>query len=220
MKTVHEGIGMTSRRTRQRLIKRLRDEGIKDERVLSVMEQIPRHIFVDEALASRAYEDTALPIGHNQTISQPFVVGLMTEMLLNSGPTPRSVLEIGTGSGYQTAVLGRLVEQVYSVERIEVLQRQAMNRLYDLRVKNVKYLSDDGTIGWQEFAPYDGILVTAAPTDIPDALLEQLADGGRLISPVGEQSRQRLVVITREDDVFTQQEHDWVRFVPLMSGRV
>ncbi len=210
---------MTSRRTRQRLIKRLREEGIKDERVLSVMEQIPRHIFVDEALASRAYEDTALPIGHNQTISQPFVVALMTEMLLNSGPVPRNVLEIGTGSGYQTAVLGRLVDQVYSVERIEVLQRQAMNRLYDLRVKNVKYRSDDGAVGWQEFAPYDGILVTAAPTDIPNALLEQLADGGRLISPVGEQARQRLVVITREDDVFTQQEHDWVRFVPLMSGR-
>lgn len=220
MKTMHEGIGMTSRRTRQRLIKRLRDEGIKNERVLSVMEQIPRHIFVDEALASRAYEDTALPIGHNQTISQPFVVALMTELLLNSNPIPRNVLEIGTGSGYQTAVLGRLMEQVNSIERIEVLQRQAMNRLYDLRVKNVRYRSDDGSIGWQEHAPYDGIIVTAAPTDIPNALLEQLSQGGRLVSPVGEQSRQRLVVITRDEDVFTQEEYDWVRFVPMMSGRV
>ncbi len=220
MKPVHEGIGMTSRRTRQRLIHRLRQEGITNERVLGVLGEIPRHIFVDEALASRAYEDTALPIGHNQTISQPFVVALMTQLLLNSGPALRNVLEIGTGSGYQTAVLGRLVEQVNSVERIEVLQRQAMNRLYDLRVKNIRYRIDDGAIGWPEYAPYDGIIVTAAPTDIPHALLEQLDTGGRLVSPVGKQARQRLVVITREDDVFTQEEYDWVRFVPLMSGRV
>ena len=220
MKPDHQGIGMTSLRTRKRLVRRIEAEGISDPAVLSAISEVPRHIFVDEALASRAYEDTALPIGHNQTISQPFVVARMTELLLGQRQPPRTVLEIGTGSGYQTAVLAKLVEQVYTVERIEVLLRQAKNRLYEIRVRNVQFLCADGFEGWPEHAPYDGIVVTAAPAKIPAAYLEQLATGGRLVIPVGEPSRQRLVTVTRNADDYVREDHDRVRFVPLTAGRI
>ena len=220
MKPDHQGIGMTSLRTRKRLVRRIEAEGISDPAVLSAISEVPRHIFVDEALASRAYEDTALPIGHNQTISQPFVVARMTELLLGQRQPPRTVLEIGTGSGYQTAVLAKLVEQVYTVERIEVLLRQAKNRLYEIRVRNVQFLCADGFEGWPEHAPYDGIVVTAAPAEIPAAYLEQLATGGRLVIPVGEPSRQRLVTVTRNADDYVREDHDRVRFVPLTAGRI
>jgi protein-L-isoaspartate(D-aspartate) O-methyltransferase len=220
VKPAHQGIGMTSLRTRKRLVRRIEAEGISDPAVLNAIAEVPRHIFVDEALASRAYEDTALPIGHNQTISQPFVVARMTELLLGQRQPPRTVLEIGTGSGYQTAVLAKLVEEVYTVERIEVLLRQAMNRLYDIRVRNVQFLCADGFAGWPEHAPYDGIVVTAAPAEIPAAYLEQLAIGGRLVIPVGEPSQQRLVTVTRNADDYVREDHDRVRFVPLTAGRI
>lgn len=185
MITPHQGIGMTSQRTRDRLINRLKEQGIKNIDVLSVMRELPRHLFVDEALASRAYEDTALPIGHAQTISQPFIVAKMTEILL-AGIPKQKVLEVGTGSGYQTAVLSRLVERVYSVERISALQNQARELFYQLKLNNIKLKHSDGSWGWEENAPYDGIIVTCAPEQVPESLLQQLAPtGGRLVIPVG-----------------------------------
>ncbi len=211
------GIGMTSQRTRDRLIARLRDEGIEDERVLEVMRTTPRHIFVDEALASRAYEDTALPIGYGQTISQPYIVARMTEVLLGGGHCNK-VLEIGTGSGYQTAVLAQLVDQVYSVERIPELHARARKALAEMHIRNVRFQLSDGSWGWKQFAPYDGIIVTAAPEQVPEELLAQLADGGRLVIPSGSANAQRLRLISRNGESFSETLLDWVSFVPLIKG--
>lgn len=207
---------MTSQRTRDRLVGRLREQGIVDEKVLGQISTLPRHIFIDEALAHRAYEDTALPIGNNQTISQPFIVALMTQLLTE---VPRKkVLEVGTGSGYQTALLARLCERVYSIERIQALMPRARERLSALSLRNIQMRHGDGYAGWAESGPFDGILVTAAPPAMPEQLLEQLAEGGRLIVPVGDGNEQDLRVIDRTGDGFTESVHDRVRFVPLVGG--
>lgn len=211
------GIGMTSARTRERLVRRLQDTGIRDQRVLARIREVPRHMFVDEALASRAYEDTALPIGHGQTISQPWVVARMTEALIEHG-VPQRVLEVGTGCGYQAAVLGGLVPEVYSVERLNALLVQTRRRLRALGVRNVRVKHSDGGWGWPEFAPYDGIIVTAAPEELPKSLLEQLAPGGVLVIPVGPPGRQDLLRITRTDEEFQQETLGAVSFVPLLGG--
>ncbi|SFM49330.1 protein-L-isoaspartate(D-aspartate) O-methyltransferase [Marinobacter zhejiangensis] len=212
-----QGIGMTSRRTRMRLIQRLRDNGIQNEQVLEVMADLPRHIFLDEALAHRAYEDTALPIGHGQTLSQPYIVAKMTEELIRT--QPRKVLELGTGSGYQTAVLANLVDEVYSVERIKPLQDRARERLRALSLRNVFLRHADGGIGWPEKGPFDAIIVTAAPKVLPEELKQQVVDGGVIIAPVGESS-QMLVRIERHGDEFRTEEIEPVRFVPLLGGVV
>ncbi|MFQ5487899.1 MAG: protein-L-isoaspartate(D-aspartate) O-methyltransferase [Gammaproteobacteria bacterium] len=212
-----QGIGMTSQRTRNRLIERLDREGIQSHAVLEAMRETPRHIFVDEALASRAYEDSALPIGHGQTISQPYIVARMTEALLRDGPLQR-VLEIGTGSGYQAAVLARLVDEVYTVERVDALQRKARSRFRELGLRNIRLKHCDGKLGWSGYAPFDGIMATAAPTEIPLALLEQLAMGGRLVIPVGRQGAQRLILITRTPEAYQQEVLEAVSFVPLVAG--
>lgn len=212
-----QGIGMTSQRTRDRLAKRLQDEGIKNPQILDVIRKTPRHIFIDDALSSRAYEDTALPIGHGQTISQPYIVARMTEALLADGPR-KKVLEIGTGSGYQTAVLAQLVEKVYSVERIQALQIKARARLREMRLSNTKFKYDDGTLGWPEHALYDGIIVTAAPKNVPDQLLMQLAIGGRMLIPSGDDGVQVLRLITRDEKGYDEQVLDGVQFVPLLDG--
>lgn len=211
------GIGMTSQRTRERLIQRLRDEGLSNQQVLDVIRNTPRHLFVDEALAHRAYEDTALPIGNNQTISQPYMVGRMTELLLAEGPLDK-VLEIGTGCGYQTAVLAQLVERVFSVERIQALQERAKEQLAELNLRNVVYRWGDGWDGWNALAPYNGIIVTAGAKEIPQALLDQLAIGGRLVIPVGEGDDQQLLLIVRKEIGFVSQTLEAVRFVPLLAG--
>ena len=213
----HQGIGMTSQRTRDRLVKRLADEGIQDKRVLEVIRNVPRHIFVEEALASRAYEDTALPIGYGQTISQPYVVARMTELLLGGGELKR-VLEVGTGCGYQAAILSQLIEQVYSVERIQALVDVAQRNLRELSIRNVRTYHTDGGWGLENRAPFDGILVAAAPETVPEALKEQLAVGGRLVIPVGPQGRQDLLLIIRTEDGFEQEVLDYVSFVPLLGG--
>jgi len=213
----HQGIGMTSQRTRERLVKRLMERGIRNTEVLDVMRHTPRHIFVDEALASRAYEDDALPIGHGQTISQPYIVARMTEALLESGPQ-KKILEIGTGSGYQTAILARLADEVFSVERIQALQLKARSRLRELKIRNVKYKYDDGTLGWPEHGPYDGILVTAAPEKVPEELLNQLSIGGCMLIPCGGGDAQVLRKITREEDGFVEQALNGVLFVPMLGG--
>lgn len=210
-----EGIGMTSRRTRERMVQRLREMGIRNEAVLEVIADTPRHIFVEEALASRAYEDTALPIGLGQTISQPYIVALMTELLLSAGVQNR-VLEVGTGSGYQTAVLARLVKQVYTVERIHPLQQRARQNLRDLNLRNIRFRYGDGGEGWPEYAPFDGIVVTAAPAEIPPALLEQLGKNGVLIIPVGAGRNQVLQRIRRTDNGFKAEDIEAVTFVPLL----
>jgi protein-L-isoaspartate(D-aspartate) O-methyltransferase len=212
------GIGMTSQRTRERLIQRLREEGIRDERVLGAILNVPRHVFVDEALASRAYEDTALPIGFGQTISQPFIVAIMTQTLL-AGGTPKKVLEIGTGSGYQTAVLAGLVPEVYSVERLATLFQLGHKRMRQLNCRNVRLHLGDGTQGWPEHAPYDGIIVTAAPTEVPPALLEQLALGGRMVIPVGGPGTQELQLVQRNEKGYTHERLEFVSFVPLVRGQ-
>jgi len=209
------GIGMTSRRTRDRLIQRLREEGIRDERVLEAILHVPRHVFVDEALASRAYEDTALPIGHGQTISQPYIVALMTQALLAGGRL-KKVLEVGTGSGYQTAVLAGLVDEVYSVERVEPLMKLARKRLREIGCRNVHIKLSDGSWGWKEHAPYDGIIVTAAPAAVPPALLEQLVSGGRLVIPVGGPTMQELLLVQQTDKGPIQERLELVNFVPLV----
>lgn len=213
------GIGMTSQRTRDRLVQRLQENGITNLHVLNAIREMPRHIFVDEALASRAYEDTALPIGYNQTISQPYIVALMTQALFIDA-TPQRVLEIGTGSGYQTAILASLVKDVYTVERIAGLQQQASQRLDDLKFRNIRFKHDDGNWGWPEFSPFDGILVTAAPDEVPLELLQQLNNGGRLIIPTGPHGDQQLYCYTRNDDEFQKQILDRVSFVPLIKGVV
>lgn len=206
---------MTSKRTRLRLIQRLRDEGIKSERVLSVMTELPRHIFLDEALAHRAYEDTALPIGHNQTISQPYIVARMTELILES--SPRRVLELGTGSGYQAAVLSQLVDEVYSVERIYPLLSKAVVRFNLLKIKNIYTRHADGAIGWPEKGLFDAIIMTAAPKEVPQELIRQLKEGGRLILPLGGE-RQHLNVLTRRGSNFEQKVIEPVLFVPFLPG--
>lgn len=211
------GIGMTSARTRERLIQRLRDQGISNAAVLDQIRTVPRHLFVDEALATRAYEDTALPIGHGQTISQPFVVARMTEALIEAG-TPGKVLEIGTGCGYQTAVMSPLVRFVYSVERIGALLERARARLKELNINNVHLRHGDGFQGWSGHAPYDAILMAAAPLAIPEVLFGQLAPGGRLIAPVGPEGRQQLLRITRRGDDFHKETLGLVSFVPLLKG--
>ncbi|MDH3989705.1 MAG: protein-L-isoaspartate(D-aspartate) O-methyltransferase [Gammaproteobacteria bacterium] len=212
------GIGMTSARTRDRLVQRLKEEGIRSNEVLEQIRNVPRHLFVDEALASRAYEDTALPIGLGQTISQPYVVARMTEALLD-GFNGEKVLEIGTGCGYQTAVLAPLVKQVFTVERIRELQLKAKQRLRDLDIYNVQFRPGDGWEGWAKYAPYDGILVAAAAPEVPEKLLEQLAPGGRLVVPVGPSGRQDLLMITRKDDHYEQVSLGAVSFVPLVKGK-
>ncbi len=212
------GMGMTSQRVRDRLVERLRENGVRDEQVLNVIRTLPRHQFVDEALAPRAYEDTALPIGHGQTISQPWVVARMTEALREGGVQPGKVLEIGTGSGYQAAVLAALGMEVYTVERIGDLLRQARKRFRQLSM-NVRSRHDDGRIGWPEYAPFDAILVTAAAPALVAALLEQLAPGGRLVAPVGGPSAQSLMRLTRRADGGIDEEVlAPVVFVPLLSG--
>ncbi|AUB76525.1 MAG: protein-L-isoaspartate(D-aspartate) O-methyltransferase [Pseudomonadales bacterium] len=214
---MHRGIGMTSERTRERLIQRLREEGIVNQKVLEVIRRTPRHLFVDEALAHRAYEDTALPIGNNQTISQPYMVARMSELLLEDGPLDK-VMEIGTGSGYQTAVLSQLVERIFSVERIKVLQDRAKERLLELNLRNLVFRWGDGWEGWPALAPYNGIIVTAVATDVPQALLDQLAPGGRLVIPVGAGEVQQLMLIVREEHGFARRVIGNVRFVPLLNG--
>jgi len=217
MTVPYTGIGMTSQRTRDRLVERLRAQGIASAAILEVMRQTPRHIFVDEALASRAYEDTALPIGHGQTISQPYVVARMTEVLLGERRLEH-VLEVGTGCGYQTAVLAQLVGTVYSVERVQALLKQARERLYALRLHNVRLHHADGARGWAEHAPYDGIILAAAPPALPAALCEQLALGGRLVAPVGIRGSQRLMLVVRDESGLQEQSLEAVSFVPLMAG--
>lgn len=217
MKQRLQGTGMTSRRTRERMVSRLREQGITNSKVLAVMAEIPRHVFVDEALESRAYEDTALPIGHNQTISQPYIVARMTELLLEKGPRAK-VLEIGTGCGYQTAVLAKLVEQLYSVERIAPLMKKARDLLWELGIKTVGFKHSDGGWGWPEHAPFDGILAAAAPAEIPEALLAQLAVGGVMVIPVGAEGRQELHRIIRTEHGFEDEVIEPVTFVPFLSG--
>ncbi len=212
-----QGIGMTSARTRDRLVQRLVDQGIRSQPVLEQIRNVPRHLFVDEALASRAYEDTALPIGLGQTISQPYVVARMTEALLAdfSGET---VLEIGTGCGYQTAVLSPLVKKIYTVERIPELLRKTRQRLRQLDIYNVQFKPGDGWEGWPKYGPYDGIIVTAAATELPQKLLQQIAPGGRMVIPVGPAGSQDLLLVTRKNDHFEQVSLGAVSFVPLVPG--
>ncbi len=214
-----QGIGMTSQRTRERLIQRLGDAGIRDPEVLDVMRALPRHLFVDEALASRAYEDSALPIGHGQTISQPYTVARMTEALL-AGHRPDTVLEIGTGSGFQTAVLASLVRRVYSVERVERLSERARRRLKKLKLRNLRLRYGDGGLGWPEYAPFEGIIVTAAPAGIPRVLVNQLTMGGCMVLPIGRSDQQVLVRVIRTEAGYLHEILEPVTFVPLLGGVV
>lgn len=211
------GIGMTSQRTRDRLIRRLEAEGIKNKQVLKVMRTAPRHLFVEEAMASHAYDDTALPIGHGQTISQPYVVARMTEALL-ALPQTEKVLEVGTGSGYQAYILSQIYDHVFTVERIQGLYRRTQQLFRDLRVRNVSMRYSDGSWGLPEHGPYRAIMVTAAPEEVPDALLEQLAVGGRMVIPVGAGETQELLIIDRHESGFERRVIEMVRFVPLLGG--
>jgi protein-L-isoaspartate(D-aspartate) O-methyltransferase len=214
------GIGMTSARTRDRLIERLKAEGIENRAVLERVRAVPRHLFVDEALASRAYEDTALPIGFGQTISQPYIVAAMTEALIEdaAGKKLTRVLEIGTGCGYQTAVLAPFVQHIYSVERIQPLVQRARNILAELRISNVSLRHADGWHGWRSQAPFQGILVAAAPELVPPELYEQLDEGGRPVIPIGARGRQTLLRVTRHGDEFEREELLPVSFVPFVEG--
>ena len=221
--TKQRGIGMTSQRTRERLINRLRDEGLQNEQILDVIRNTPRHLFVEEAFAHRAYEDTALPIGFSQTISQPYIVARMTELAMSMG-VPERLLEIGTGCGYQTAVLAQLIPRVFSVERIEPLLDRAIENLAEIGISNVVCRLADGTMGWQDRGPFNVILSAAAPAKVPPELLEQLAPGGMLIIPVGPEGKQMLTVVHRKDDGsakekdYQEYEIEPVRFVPLLGG--
>jgi protein-L-isoaspartate(D-aspartate) O-methyltransferase len=212
------GIGMTSQRTRGRMVERLREAGIKDERVLAVMAEVPRHLFVDEALASRAYDDSPLPIGFSQTISSPYMVARMTELARAERSLGR-VLEIGTGCGYQAAVLARFAKEVYSVERIEALCGKARAHLRELKLWNVRLKHGDGSLGLPEAAPFDAIVITASMVRVPHELFEQLAEGARLVFPLG-QVDQRLYLVERSEQGFLERALEGVRFVPLMSGTI
>ena len=212
-----QGIGMTSQRTRERMVQRLGDLGISNLRVLEALLSTPRHLFIDEALAHRAYEDVALPIAFNQTISQPYIVARMTEVLLAGLPEQASVLEIGTGCGYQTAILARLVAHVYSIERIQPLLEKTRARLRDLKIANITLKCADGSHGWSQHAPFDGIIVTAAAPVLPEALLKQLAEGGTLVVPEGERT-QVLRVYRKLDGKVVSENLEAVRFVPLLGG--
>jgi protein-L-isoaspartate(D-aspartate) O-methyltransferase len=213
------GIGFTSQRTRARMVERLREQGIADERVLAAMASVPRHLFVEEALASRAYEDTALPIGFSQTISQPYVVARMIEALVERRE-PGRVLEVGTGCGYQAAVLAQLFPEVYSIERIQGLLERARRNLLGLKLSNLRLTHGDGYAGLETAAPFQAIIVAAAPREIPQALLRQLAPNGRMVLPVHEKSgRQRLVLIERSGRDWLERELDTVRFVPMETGK-
>jgi protein-L-isoaspartate(D-aspartate) O-methyltransferase len=215
------GIGMTSARTRDRLIERLRNEGIRNAAVLDRIRAVPRHLFVDEALASRAYEDTALPIGYGQTISQPYIVAIMTEALVAGLPPGKKlgkVLEIGTGCGYQTAVLAPFAQYVYSIERIQPLVQRARTKLAELGIRNVSLRHADGFHGWRSQAPFQGMLVAAAPEQVPPELFEQLDDGGRLVIPIGARGRQRLVCVTRHGNELVEDDLISVSFVPFVEG--
>jgi protein-L-isoaspartate(D-aspartate) O-methyltransferase len=211
------GLGMTSQRARDRLIERLQGDGIRDRRVLEVLRQLPRHLFIDEALATRAYEDTALPIGQGQTISQPYVVARMTELLLEHA-LPKRVLEVGTGSGYQCAVLAALVEKVYTVERIDELLRNARRRFRKLGLTNIRSRHDDGRLGWPDDAPFDAIIVTAAGADLEQPLLDQLAPGGVLVAPVGPPGQQQLLRVRADESGWQREVITAVSFVPLLGG--
>jgi protein-L-isoaspartate(D-aspartate) O-methyltransferase len=217
LKTDQQGIGMTSQGTRDRLVERLRGNGIRDEKVLKAIATIPRHEFVDEALSSRAYEDTALPIGLSQTISQPWVVAKMTEAILDNG-SPEKVLEVGTGSGYQAAVLACLVPKVFTVERIEELLKRARRRFHKLGLHNIYTRYADGHLGWPSQAPFDGIIVTAAANGIPEELVEQLRIGGILVIPVEKAGMQRLLAIRRTQEGYDEKDLGGVIFVPMLSG--
>ena len=210
------GIGMTSQRTRNRLVERLRDRGIENQQVLEVMASTPRHLFIDEALAHRAYEDSSLPIGNGQTISQPYIVAKMTELLLAAGPL-NNVLEIGTGSGYQTAILAPLVKKLSSVERIEPLFIRARERIKQLKLNNVSFKLSDGHWGWPQRGPFDGIIAAAAPEEIPQSLLDQMSDGGRMILPVGGE-HQSLILVTRQGNYWQKKTLEDVKFVPFLTG--
>ncbi len=210
------GIGMTSQRTRERLIQRLMDQGITHFEVLEAIRSVPRHLFVDEALAHRSYEDTALPIGYGQTLSQPYMVAKMSELALAHG-RPAKVLELGSGSGYQTAILAALVGEICAVERIKPLLERARKQLRMLKIRNVRLRHGDGLEGWSSEAPFDLILGAAAPEQIPAALLEQLAPGGRLILPVGGR-RQTLTIVTATQEGFVEEAIEEVNFVPMISG--
>jgi len=211
------GIGMTSQGTRDRLVQTLRKEGIGDERVLKAITQVPRHKFVDEALSSRAYENTALPIGQSQTISQPWIVARMTEAILDGGQ-PEKVLEVGTGSGYQAAILSQLVPKVFTVERIDELLKFARRRFHNLRLNNIYVRYADGHLGWPSQAPFDGIMVTAVAQSVPQELMEQLRIGGLLVIPVERNGQQRLITVRRLEDGFDETDLGAVVFVPLLSG--
>lgn len=210
---------MTSMRTRKRLIDRIRTRGIKNERVLEAMMNTPRHLFIDEALSHRAYEDTPLPIGEKQTISQPYIVALMTDLVMGGSLPAKKVLEIGTGCGYQTAILSQLVNWVFTIERIASLQAGTRQRLLELGYHNISYLNGDGYLGWESNRPFDRIIVTAAPQIVPRTLFDQLAPGGRLVIPVGGDESQRLRIITRTESGFDEQQREAVRFVPMLKGR-
>ncbi len=215
-KRIH-GIGMTSQRTRERMLTRLREQGIRDEATLAAMGEIPRHVFVDDAISIRAYEDVSLPIGFGQTISQPYIVAKMTE-LLRAGKPLNKVLEIGTGCGYQTAILSKLAHEVYTLERIRPLLMKALNTLRKLKLSNIKLENADGTIGLPDFAPFDGIIVTAAASHIPPSLLQQLAIGGRMVIPVGVDDQVLHLIERTNEDNFVTSKLEAVKFVPLLNG--
>lgn len=214
-----QGVGMTSQRTRERMVQRLMDQGVSNLEVLDVIRNTPRHIFLDEALSHRAYEDSSLPIGFGQTLSQPYIVGRMTEVLLGAAGSLDKVLEVGTGSGYQTSILSQLVGMLYSVERIKPLQDKARKRLRDLGLRNIEFNHADGGFGWPSKGPFNAILSAAAPRAVPQELLNQLAPNGVLVIPIGAETQQLYLVVRDGDsDKFITQILEPVKFVPLLSG--
>ena len=213
---IREGIGMTSSRTRERMVATLMESGIHEPRVLHAFRTVPRHLFVDEALSHRAYENTPLPIGFGQTISQPYIVALMTQAAMEL--EPRKILEIGTGSGYQAAILSTLAKKIYSVERIDPLERRTRNLFKTLEISNITQKHDDGHVGWLEYAPFDVIVVTAAAAAVPSALRDQLRDGGRMVVPVDDGPFQKLITLDKEGESWKTTHLENVVFVPMRSG--